>query len=181
MKNEKFGIPLLDKWWISTNPEQRAASAGITGSVIAGFWVPACFLIAVGALSIYLTQTKNIRFRKHAEKVLSEPIGMELPEAAVKAIEALVYLKGTTGHPGRVVTNDSFVDNWLVIAEEVEVTGKEITNYAIDLVCDPKNQEREHAVLATMGGLVLGWIPNGESTELFDFLMSNGGVGRANA
>ena len=155
--------------------------SAITGSSFLGFWIPVTVVVVLGIWMIYATLTKDSRLRKVVEETLTEPIGLELPQQVVDRVPKAVYLGGTKTPNGRVISDDSMTENWLAIAEELEVTGKEKTNYVVELVCDPANEQRENAVLVTMGGLVLGYVPNTDAQPLFDFLMGKGGIGRCNA
>ena len=152
-----------------------------TGSAAAGFWIPVSIFLVLGSSAGYFVLTADSRNRKAAEQALSEPVGLELPSAILPAVKTITHVRRTKGHPGRVIVQDEHFDNWEAIAEEVEAQDNSVTNYAIELVADPKNPDREHAVLATMGGLVLGMIPNVESERLFDFIMRKGGIVRVNA
>lgn len=155
--------------------------SAITGSSFLGFWIPVTIVVVLGVWIIYATLTKDSRVRKMVEESLTEPIGLELPKQVVDRVPSAVYLGGTKNPNMRIISNEPMHENWLAIAEELEVTGKEKTNYVVELVCDPANEHRDNAVLVTMGGLVLGYVPNTDSQDLFDFLMGKGGIGRCNA
>jgi hypothetical protein len=103
-------------------------------------------------------------------------------EGVAGIISALApLLVGDFGYGKRVIATDSHPHNWQELAEHMQFETSGRAEVMVDLVLQPTHPVEQHAIAATLGGLVIGYVPRVEAVQLYEFIHKLGGVAKVNA
>jgi hypothetical protein len=153
---------LLATWLGSTS------SAGLVVLVVTG-------LVVGGAVAMLRSQANK------TDKMLAVGFQGELPAVFRAAVQKAPLLVGDFSYGKRVIATDSYPHNWQELAEHMQFEAPGRAEVMVDLVLQPTHPVEQQAIAATLGGLVIGYVPRVEAVQLYDFIHKLGGVAKVNA
>jgi hypothetical protein len=149
-----------------------------------GLALPAWLGLTVGGL-LGFAVTAYYWYRKkdqvYTAKVLAaKPFGMRVPDEVDLAFDTSVALAGDDSYSQTVAGSWHYLQNFGELRNLADVPEGEVLEVQAALVIEPANQHSRHAVVVSVAGFVVGYIPEFESEPLFRFLQDHRGIARVN-
>ena len=145
-----------------------SGSAAIVVIVVTG-------LVVGGAVAMLRSQASK------TDRLLATGFEGELPEPLITAVMGAPLLVGDLSYGKRVIATDSYPANWVELAEHMQFDEPGRAEVMVDLVLQPTHPSEQQAIAATLGGLVIGYVPRVEAVQLYEFIHKLGGVAKVNA
>lgn len=131
------------------------------------------------AVSIYVWYQR--KGEVYTAKVLSaKPFGMRVPDEVDLAFDAAPALAGDETYSQSVAGSWHYLRNFGELRNLADVPDGEVLEVQAALVIEPANQHSRHAVVVSVAGYVVGYIPEFESESLYAFLQNHRGIARVN-
>jgi hypothetical protein len=111
----------------------------------------------------------------------ARPCNGRLPQELGLSTTTAIALAGDDSYSQRVQDCAKFSANFEDLLAYAEYPDGETLEVQCALVVEPANPSSRHAVAVTCGGVVLGYIPELQSENLYAFLMKHRGIGRVNS
>jgi hypothetical protein len=162
-----------------------------TAVVLALFWgageylqLPLFISLGLGVLvaaGLQFLIWYNSKTRVYTANALRDkPFGELVPVAVVETIEGSPALAGDDSYGQKVSGTKAFARGFEKVLHYAEVADGSLVEVQSALIAEPANPNSNHAVVVSVGAVILGYIPDFESESLFTFLMNHRGVARVN-
>lgn len=115
------------------------------------------------------------------QQIAAAPFNGKVPVEVGMAIEDAVALSGDDTYSQRVYGEEFYSHNFEDLRQYARVKDGTVLEVQSALIVEPANRHSTHAVAVTCGGVVLGYIPELQSENLYAFLMKHRGIGRVNS
>ena len=131
------------------------------------------------AVSVYVWYQR--KGEVYTAKVLSaKPFGMRVPDEVDLAFDAAPALAGDDSYSQRVAGSWYYLENFGELRNLADVPDGDVLEVQAALVIEPANPESRHAVVVSVAGYVVGYIPEFESEPLYNLLQNHRGIARVN-
>jgi hypothetical protein len=115
-----------------------------------------------------------------ARALAAKPFGLRVPDEVDLAFDTAVALAGDETYSQSVAGSFHYLKNFGELRNLADVPDGEVLEVQAALVVEPANQHSRHAVVVSVAGFVVGYIPEFESESLFRFLQDHRGIARVN-